>query len=144
MVSYKKLVSVYLREELYQTLMAYQEQQGFEEISETIAQILAQFFQKDGKLKRYATVDQLEAVERKVTYLSQQVTQLSQVIANSASKEAATTAIGNEFTPPAKTTQQASNSFVSTNLEEDEEEEPYEILYDFLEPENPPSPSEQQ
>jgi hypothetical protein len=143
MVSHKKLVSVYLPEEVYQSLIAYQQQQGLEEASEAVVKILAQFFQKGGEVQRYATVEELESLEGKVTYLSQQVTLLSQSIARNASTEAALTAIGvnKEHTHPTPAAQRPAPTVVNAFLEE-EDEEPDEILYDFLEPESPPSPSQ--
>jgi hypothetical protein len=46
---------------------------------------------------------------------------------------------GNESTRPSLTVQQSSITFVSTSLDEvDDEDEPDEILYDFLEPESTP------
>ncbi len=142
MVSNKKLVSVYLPDPLYQALIAYQEQQGFEEASEAVVEILAQFFHKDGKVKRYATVEQLEAIEGKVTHLFEQVAQLSQVIARNAPTEAARTtiAVGNEYARPTLIAQQPTVTFGNTDFDE-EDEEPDEILYDFLEPGSSSSPS---
>lgn len=145
MVSYKKLVSIYLPEQLYQALSAYQEQRGFEETSAAVIEILAQFFHKDGEVKRYATVGQLEVLEAKVIHLSQQVTQLCEVIASSTPPEAARTmpTFGNEDTRPALSAQQSSVTFGNTSFEE-EEDEPDEILYDFLEPGSSPPSSKQQ
>jgi len=141
MVSHKKLVNVYLPEELYQALIAYQDQLGFEEVSDAVVPILAQFFHKGGEIKRYATVEQLEALEGKLTHMSKQVAQLTQVIASAAPTEATRTVpkVGSEYTRPTLTAHQRSVAFVSTNIE-DEEDEPDEILYDFLEPGRPPSP----
>jgi hypothetical protein len=145
MVSYKKLVGIYLPEELYQALSAYQEQRGFEETSGAVIEILAQFFHKEGEVKRYATLEQLEALEGKVTHLSKQVAQLGEVIASSTLPEAAGTVprLGNEYTHPPVSAQPSSVTFGSPAFEE-EEDEPDEILYDFLEPESPPSSSKQQ
>ena len=123
MVSYKKLDNIYLPEPLYQSLIAYQKQRGFGETSDAITTILAQFFEKSDEVKRYATVEQMEALERKVSHLSQQVTQLCQIIASSAPTKTASTV----FT--------ASNAYVFESTDFDEvEDEPDEILSDFLEP----------
>src|ERR687885_2165043 len=121
MVNYKKL-SLYLPEELYQTLMAYQKQQQFEAASDSVVEILSQFFQKDNEFKRYATVEKLEALEKKVTHLGQQVTQLCQILASSAPSEASRTISVNSVEP----------TFGSTEFE-DAEDEPDEILHNFLE-----------
>jgi|ERR687886_1273822 hypothetical protein len=120
MVNHKKL-SVYLPEELDQVLIAYQEQQKFETASDAVVEILSQFFQKDNELKRYATVEQLDALENKVTHLSKQVTQLCQITASSAPREASRTIAskGIDYT------------LESTSIEE--EDEPDEILSGFLE-----------
>ncbi|HAA33093.1 MAG TPA: hypothetical protein DCE56_41955 [Cyanobacteria bacterium UBA8553] len=142
MINYKKLVSIYLPEELYQALINYQEQRGIEETSRALSEILAQFFHKDSKVKRYATVEELEVLEAKVTHLGQQVAQLCEVIASSTPPEAARTVatLGSEYTRPALSAQQSTIDFESNSFEE-EEDEPDEILYDFLEPESPPSSS---
>jgi hypothetical protein len=120
MVNHKRL-SVYLPEELDQVLIAYQEQQQFETASDAVVEILSQFFEKDNEVKRYATVKQLEALKNQVTHLSKQVTQLCQIIASSAPKEASRTIAskGIDYT------------LESTSIEE--EDEPDEILYGFLE-----------
>lgn len=140
MVSYKKLVSVYLPEELYQALIAYQEQLGFEETSEAFVKILAQFFHKDSQVKRYATVEQLEALEGKVTQLSEQLALVSPILARTTTTQAAKTAsaFNNDYASPTLTAQSPSVAFRSSDLEE-EYEEPDEILYDFLERGGSPS-----
>ena len=139
MVSYKKLVGIYLPEELYQALTAYQERQGFEETSGAVIEILAQFFHKDGEVKRYATVEQMEALEGKVTHLSKQVAQLCEIIASFTPAAAARTIpiLSKEGTQPPLSAQPSSVTFGSTSFEE-EEDEPDEILYDFLEPGSSP------
>ncbi|SRR4028119_543 len=146
MVSHKKQVNVYLPEEIYQALAAYQEQLGFEEPSAAVIEILTQFFHKGGFVKRYATVEQLETLEGKVANLSKQIAQLYQVIPSAAPPEAARTVptFDHEYTHPDLTVQQSYASFVSTSLVDDEDDEPDEILYDFLEPESHPPSSRQQ
>ncbi len=140
MVSYKKLLNVYLPEEIYQALIAYQKQQGFDEASEAFVEILAQFFHDNGKFKRYATIAQLEALEEKVTQLSSQVALLSQAPTRSATIEATriTTALGNDYTHPTLTAQQPSLAFADTEPDE-EYDEPDEILHEFIEHGSPPS-----
>lgn len=122
MVSHKKL-NLYLPEKLYQALIVYQNQQNFEAASDTVVEILSQFFHKDNQVKPYARVEQLQALENKVTHLNQQVAQLYQIIASSAPPEAARTlsAHANEHT------------FGDSSFDE-VDDEPDEILYDFLEP----------
>lgn len=120
MVSYNKL-SVYLPEELYQVFITYQKQHKFDTASDAVVEILSQFFQKDNELKRYASVERLNALENKITHLSQQVTQLCQIIASSAPSEVSRTISPNTIDYTVEST-----SF------EDAEDEPDEILYDFL------------
>ena len=126
MINHKKL-NVYLPEELYQALITYQKQQKFEAISEAVEEILAQFFEKDNEVKRYATVEQLKALENKVTHLNQQIAQLYQIISSSTLTTAARTESpeGNDYT------------FGDSSFDEPDDE-PDEILYDFLEPGSPP------
>jgi hypothetical protein len=140
MVSYKKLVSVYLPEELYQALIAYQEQLGFEEPSDAFVKILAQFFHKDSQVKRYATVEQLEALEGKVAQLSEQLALVSPILARTTTTQAPKTAsaFNNDYARPTLTAQPPSVAFRNSDLEE-EYEEPDEILYDFLERGGSPS-----
>ncbi len=121
MTNPKKLVNVHLPESVYQTLIAYQEQQQIEEPSDAVVKILTQFFEKNNVLKRYATVEQLEALEKKVAHLSLQVVQLSQIIASSTSpQEAKAVPVGG-----------IDSTFGDSSFEE-VEDEPDEILYEFM------------
>lgn len=129
MVNHKKL-NVYLPEELYQSLLSYKNQQQYEGTSEAVEAILAEFFHKDNQVKRYATVEQVKALENQVTHLNQQVAQLYQILASFAP------------TQTAKTVLVESNEHTFGDSSFDElEDEPDEILYDFLEPESPSSNS---
>jgi metal-responsive CopG/Arc/MetJ family transcriptional regulator len=122
MINHTK-VSVYLPEKLYQVLISYQDKQEFETTSDAIVEILSQFFNKGNEGQRYATVAQLETLKGNVTHLSQQIVQLRQLMASSASNAAARTIYqeNNEY------------SLESTSFEEGEDE-PDEILSDFIEP----------
>lgn len=122
MINHTK-VSVYLPEKLYQVLISYQDQREFETASDATVEILSQFFNKGNEGQRYATVDQLETLKGKVTHLSQQIVQLRQLMASSAPNAAARTIYqeNNEY------------SLESTSFEEGEDE-PDEILSDFIEP----------
>lgn len=136
MVTHKKLVNVYLPDELYQALIAYQEQQGKKGASEAIVEILTQFLPTGNEVKRYATVEQLEALEGKVSHLFQQVAQLTQVMASSPQSDVART-----VTPiHSESLAQPSTAFFGRTSYEvvDEEDEPDEILYNFLEPGSSP------
>lgn len=121
MINHTK-VSVYLPEKLYQVLISYQDKQEFETASDATVEILSQFFNKGNEGQRYATVDQLETLKGKVTHLSQQIIQLRQLMASSAPNAAASTIYqeSNEY------------SLESTSFEEGEDE-PDEILSDFIE-----------
>lgn len=121
MVNHRKL-SVYLPEKLYQVLISYQDKQEFETASDATVEILSQFFNQSNEGKRYATVEQLETLKGNVNHLSQQIVQLRQLVTSSAPNAAA------------RTLYQESNEYnlESTSLEE-EEDEPDEILSDFIE-----------
>lgn len=121
MINHKKL-SLYLPEKLYQVLISYQGQQGFETASDATVEILSQFFNKGNEGKRYATVEQVETLKKKVTHLSQQVVQLRQLNMSSAPNAADRTLYA-ESNP---------YNVESTNFEEGEDE-PDEILSDFIE-----------
>ena len=125
MVNHKKL-NIYLPEELYQALLTYKNQQQFEGTSEAVEEILAQFFHKDNQIKRYATVEQVKALENQVTHLNQQIAQLYQILASPAPTQIAKTV-----------SIEGDDTFVAPSYEE-LEDEPDEILYDFLEPGSPP------
>lgn len=121
MVNHRKL-SVYLPEKLYQVLISYQDKQEFETASDATVEILSQFFNKGNEGKRYATVEQLETLKGNVNHLSQQIVQLRQFVTTSA--------------PSAvdRILYQETNEY---NLEgtdfEEEDDEPDEILSDFIE-----------
>lgn len=120
MVNHRRL-SVYLPEKLYQVLISYQEQQEFETASDATVEILSQFFNKDNEGKRYATVEELETLKGNVTHLSQQVTRLRQFIASSAPNSVD------------RTPYQESDEYMESISLEAEEDEPDEILSDFIE-----------
>lgn len=121
MVNHRKL-SVYLPEKLYQVLISYQDKQEFETASDATVEILSQFFNKGNEGKRYATVEQLETLKGNVNHLSQQIVQLRQLVTNLAPITAD------------RILYQETNEY---NLEgtdfEEEDDEPDEILSDFIE-----------
>ncbi|AFZ16006.1 hypothetical protein [Allocoleopsis franciscana] len=121
MINHRKL-SVYLPEKLYQVLIYYQGQQGFETASDATVEILSQFFNKANEGKQYATVEQVETLKENVIHLSQQIVQLRQLITSSAPNAADRTLYA-ESNP---------YNVESTNFEE-AEDEPDEILSDFIE-----------
>jgi len=115
MNSNKKLPSVSISDSLYQSLTTYQEKNQIDSLDSAIVEILTQFFQLGEEAKCYATVEQLDILAEKVDRLSQQVTALSQVKANNI-----------------PTQQSAIASEVSKDWK-DIDDEPDEILHDFLE-----------
>ncbi|MFW5766673.1 MAG: hypothetical protein ACOC07_21265 [Coleofasciculus sp.] len=115
MNSNKKLPNISISDSLYQSLITYQENNQLDSLDSAIVEILTQFFQLKEETKRYATVEQLDTLAEKVDRLSQQVAALSQVKAN---------------TIP--TQQSAIASEVSEDWK-DIDDEPDEILHDFLE-----------
>lgn len=125
MVSHKKL-NVYLPEKLYQALIVYQNQKNFEATSDTVVEILSQFFHQDNEVKPYVRVEQLQALENKVTHLNQQVAQLYQIIASSAPTE-----------PARKLSVHSNENTFGDSSFDEVDDEPDEILYDFLEPPKP-------
>lgn len=115
MNSNKKLPSVSISDSLYQSLTTYQEKNQIDSLDSAVVEILTQFFQLGEEAKCYATVEQLDILAEKVDRLSQQVTALSQVKANNI-----------------PTQQSAIASEVSKDWK-DIDDEPDEILHDFLE-----------
>lgn len=118
MNSNKKLPSVSISDSLYQSLITYQEKNQIDSLDSAIVEILTQFFQLGEETKRYATVEQLDTLAEKVDRLSQHVAALSQVKANT--------------TPTQQSAQSAIASEVSKDWK-DIDDEPDEILHDFLE-----------
>lgn len=110
MDSDKKILNVPISDSLYQALIAYQQQEQLQEAHSAVVKILTQFFQLE-EAQSYATVEQLQVLSRKVAYLSEQMATFQQFIANSSTNTA--------------------NPGASAYLEEDEDE-PDEILHDFL------------
>jgi len=115
MNSNKKLPSISISDSLYQSLITYQEKNQIDTLDLAIVEILTQFFQLNEEAKRYATVEQLDTLAEKVDRLSQQVAALSQVKANN--------------TP----TQQSAIASEGSEDWKDIDDEPDEILHDFLE-----------
>jgi hypothetical protein len=141
MTTYKKLVSIYLPEELHQALMSYQKQKELEETSSALSEILTQFFERGNQAKRYATLEQVAGLEAKVTRLSEQVAQLRQSIASSRLTQAALdpSNLSNEEAHILNLVQPTTVTFGCNSFDE-LEDEPDEVLTDFIEPEKPPSP----
>lgn len=117
MNSNKKLPNISISDSLYQSLITYQEKNQLDSLDSAIVEILTQFFQLKEETKRYATVEQLDNLAKKVDRLSQQVATLCQVKANNT---------------PIQKSAIASESEVSKDWK-DIDDEPDEIIHDFLE-----------
>lgn len=123
MTSNKNIPSFSISDSLYQSLKIYQEENKLDSLDSAVVEVLTQFFQVKEETKRYATVKQLDILAEKVDRLSQQVAALSLVNKNATSL------------PTSSPTQPSPKSGASEGSEEwdDFEDEPDEILYDFLE-----------
>lgn len=127
MTSPKKLPSISISYSLYHSLTTYQEKNQLDSLDSAVVEILTQFFQLGKETKRYATVEQLDTLAEKVDRLSQQVAALSQVKANTTP-----TATSSPTQTSKPTPQSAIASEVSKDWK-DIDDEPDEILHDFLE-----------
>ncbi|HBB36227.1 MAG TPA: hypothetical protein DDZ80_05645 [Cyanobacteria bacterium UBA8803] len=128
-------ISLYLPTPLYQALSAYQQRQKLEMASDAIVEILTQFFELGVPSQHYVTTEQLAGLERKFAHLTEQVAQLRQAIASSTPTQANKTVSVAlpAHAPPAPSLQQSARVWADDSFE-DVEEEPDEILYDFLKP----------
>lgn len=127
MNSNKKVPSVSISDSLYQSLTTYQKQHQLDSLDSAVVEILTQFFQLGKEAKRYATVEQLDTLAEKVDRLSQQVAKLSQVKANN------TPTAPSSPTQTTKPTQQSAIASEVSKDWKDIDDEPDEILDDFLE-----------
>ncbi|MBE9125184.1 MULTISPECIES: hypothetical protein [unclassified Coleofasciculus] len=126
----EKLLSIRLPDSLYQALIAYQKQQQLDSTAAAAVSILAEFLQQGEETKRYATIEQLEALSKKVDYLNYQVSALSHSRLGVSSTATPATGIHSP-TQAVKRASPLTHPVVSTNLE-DMDDEPDEILYEFL------------
>jgi hypothetical protein len=118
-----------LPEPLYRALIAYQQQQGYSSPAIAIAGILSEFLQpQTPNLPTWATQEQVQKLEAQFNQLSQLVHLLqNQAIAASPKTE-------DSPSPPKNTNVTRSKSFSSSLVTtEENDDEPDEILYDFLE-----------
>lgn len=123
----KKLPSVSISDSLYQSLTTYQKQHQLDSLESAVVEILTQFFQLNEEAKGYATVKQLDTLAEKVDRLSKQVAALSQVKANN------TPTAASSSTQTTKPTQQSAIASEVSKDWKDIDDEPDEILQDFLE-----------
>ncbi|MDY6786257.1 MAG: hypothetical protein SW833_27545 [Cyanobacteriota bacterium] len=118
-------ISLELPEPLYQALLAHQQQRGYSSVAIAMTRILEEFLQPQTQNPpNWATQEQLQILEAKVERLSQ----LVHLLQNRAFA-VAETAQGVQ-SPPRNTNFARPSSFAITD---DIDDEPDEILYDFLE-----------
>jgi hypothetical protein len=112
------LVSISIPNELQQVLEEYRQKNGIESTSGAVVEVLQKFFAGKTNTPTYASVRQVEALENWVKNLAEQVASINQ----SVKYLSVTRSIANSVIP-----------LNSIDLEEDEvEDEPDEILFDFL------------
>lgn len=128
MAEFQKPIPLELPERLQRSLLAYQQQQSLESPASAILSILEQFFQQNGLSANYATQEQLQQLEAKVNDLSEWVGQLRRTISPLPATEKVSS-------PQATVNGMQSRTFASSFdlLEDDIDDEPDEVLYDFLE-----------
>lgn len=142
MDSDKKLLNVSLPDSLYQALKNYQQQQQLEEPASAVVAILAQFFQLGEETKpnateeaeSYATTEQLSALASQVAHLNKQVTALKQVLATytSTTPQAMSAVAASSSTQITNSVPQTTSAAAISSIYDIEEDEPDEILHDFL------------
>ncbi|NJL38331.1 MAG: hypothetical protein HC899_17505 [Leptolyngbyaceae cyanobacterium SM1_4_3] len=118
MATNESLISFSVPDELQQDLEKYRQENGIESTSSAIVEVLQRFFEGKTNTPTYAPVRQVEALENWVKNLAEQVASINQ----SVKYLSVTRSIANSVIPVS-----------SIGLEEDEiEDEPDEILFDFL------------
>ncbi|NEP00272.1 MAG: hypothetical protein F6K58_16650 [Symploca sp. SIO2E9] len=142
MDSEKKLLSISVPDSLYQALKNYQQQQQLEEPASAVIEILAQFFQLGEETKpdateaapSYATTEQLEALRSQVANLSKQVNALRLVLAShtSTTPQTVSAVAASSATQTTNSVPQTTLAAAISSVYETEEDEPDEILHDFL------------
>lgn len=126
-----KSVSIDLPQDLLKKLKHYQQKQNIKSSADAIIAALQAFLALEEDVGAYAPLDRLINLEQQVDRLIQQIAELRAVVAQPAPKT----------TAPEHDRSQAAPSIASapSNYEyEDFEDEPDEILYGFLEPEDRP------
>lgn len=123
--SNNQLSNLSISNSLHQSLMIYQEQHQLDSLETAVVEILTHFFQLQEEAERYATIEQLNDLSQKVDDLSRQLAVLSQVKAN---KTPIT------LSSPTRINQQKPSETVPEISDDwkDVEDEPDEILHDFL------------
>lgn len=119
---YKKIKKLKIEKSLYTALKAYQEQHHLKSPKAAIQDILQQTLQSPQIPGEYASQAQVKRLEKEVLHLFELVGKLTETIASQSSE------IKKQPLP---------QNFEETVVDEEEVyDEPDEILYDFLEPEN--------
>lgn len=118
MATNESLISFSVPDELQQVLEEFRQKNGIESTSGAVVEVLQKFFEGKANTPTYASVRQVEALENWVKNLAEQVASINQ----SVKYLSVTRSIANSVIPVS-----------SMDLEEDEiEDEPDEILFDFL------------
>ncbi|MEC4894414.1 MAG: hypothetical protein SAL07_13945 [Oscillatoria sp. PMC 1051.18] len=129
----EKQINISLPDSLYQALNTYQKQQNLDSPSQAAIEILLHFFLLESKTQPYATKEQLKNLENKFNRLSNQVSQLnksySQLILSQKNQLLS-------LSESEKKVQPESINFPDPNWDDEIEDEPDEILYDFLLPDD--------
>jgi hypothetical protein len=104
---------------LHQKLVTYQENHRLDSLSDAVSAILADYFKRETSSERYASLERVEDLENMVGSLREQIQGLRQQLHPYSSLASVTNPIAQPIDP----------------LPDDEiEDEPDEILYDFLQP----------
>ncbi|NJN58082.1 MAG: hypothetical protein HC879_11605 [Leptolyngbyaceae cyanobacterium SL_5_9] len=110
-------VSISIPDELRQALEKYQQENRIEPTSDAILDILRNFFDMKATAPTYASIKQVEALENWVKDLAEQIVSINQSVKYlSLTRSIATSTVPLD----------------SVDLEDDIEDEPDEILFDFL------------
>jgi hypothetical protein len=110
-------VSISIPDELRQALEKYRQKNGIESTSDAILDVLRDFFDVKATAPAYASIKQVEALENWVKDLAEQIASINQSVKYlSLTRSIATSTVPLD----------------SVDLEDDIEDEPDEILFDFL------------
>jgi hypothetical protein len=114
----QSLVSLSIPDELQQVLEKYQQENGLESTSDAVVEVLKKFFDGGAATSAHASVKRVEALEKWVENLAEQVVSLNQTV--------------KYLSMTRSLTRPVSSMAVSELDEDDIEDEPDEILLDFL------------
>ncbi|MEC4985927.1 MAG: hypothetical protein SAJ37_15770 [Oscillatoria sp. PMC 1068.18] len=134
----EKQINLSLPDSLYQALNTYQQRQNLDSPSQAAVDILLQFFLLENQTRPYATKDQLKNLENQISRLNRQVTQLNQSYSQLILTQKTQILSLSDSEKPGES---ESINFPDPNWDDEIEDEPDEILYDFLIPEEKSSDS---